>query len=521
MADRKCYFSRAKFYRLFKILSSMKRILLLLAVVALTVTSYTDANAQIPDGSVAPNFTVTDLDGNEHTLYEYLDAGIPVIIDLSATWCGPCWDYHIGATNGFDGEGALHHLYNTNGPDGTNEVMILSLEADDDTTNDDLNGTGTNTAGDWVTGTPYPICDNTGDIFDLYQCTYYPTIFTVCPNRLITETGQGTYEAHLAFVQDNNCQPATEMNDPALFAYTGETTTCDELTAAVDVMNMGTTNMSSFEITVDGCENCPIVEEWTGDAATYEVVNLEIPGVQISGAASLDITITSMNDNTANDNLMQAVSSTEGTTHFRIRVTTDCWPDETSWSIHDASGTEVASGGAYTEGLTEYVDNAWVDSMDCYEFRIQDAYEDGLNGAFYAQCGVNGSCVVTTVNDDGSENSALYNYDGSYFFAEDSGQVLVTSAVSVESIVAEVAFNVYPNPVNDVANVQFAVANASEVTLNVLNMLGQTVFANDLGTVLGGEHRTEIDFSSLDSGMYLVNLTTNGETQTIKVTVTK
>lgn len=499
----------------------MKRILLLLAVVAITVTSYTDANAQLPDGSIAPNFTVTDLDGVEHTLYDYLDAGIPVIIDLSATWCGPCWNYHIGATNGFDGEGALHHLYNTNGPDGTNEVMILSLEADDDTTNDDLYGTGTNTAGDWVTGTPYPICDNTGDIFDLYQCTYYPTIFTVCPNRLITETGQGTYEAHLDFVQQSTCEGATLDNDPAIFAYTGEVSTCSDLTAAVDVMNMGLTNLTTFDVTVNGCDNCPVTETWDGDLETYGLTNVEIGGLEISGNSNLEISISSANDDTTNDELMQAVSSTEGTTHFRIRIATDCWPDEVSWSIHDSNGTQVANGGGYDEALTDYVDNAWVDGMDCFEFRIQDAYGDGLQGSLYTSCGIDGSCVVTTVNDDGSENDALYDYNGSYTFDEDSGQVLVTSAVSVESIAAEVAFNVYPNPVNDVANVQFAVANASEVTLNVLNMLGQTVFANDLGTVLGGEHRTEIDFSSLEGGMYLVYLTTNGETQTMKVTVTK
>lgn len=32
----------------------------------------------------APNFTLTDMDGTEHTLYDYLDAGIAVVIDFFA-----------------------------------------------------------------------------------------------------------------------------------------------------------------------------------------------------------------------------------------------------------------------------------------------------------------------------------------------------------------------------------------------------------------------------------------------------
>ena len=39
---------------------------------------------------------------------------------------------------------------------------------------DDLNGTGTATQGDWVTGTTYPIIDNGGSIFDAYSGAYYP-----------------------------------------------------------------------------------------------------------------------------------------------------------------------------------------------------------------------------------------------------------------------------------------------------------------------------------------------------------
>ena len=40
------------------------------------------AQAQLPDGSVAPDFTATDIDGNEWNLYSLLDEGKTVILDF-------------------------------------------------------------------------------------------------------------------------------------------------------------------------------------------------------------------------------------------------------------------------------------------------------------------------------------------------------------------------------------------------------------------------------------------------------
>ncbi len=43
-------------------------------------------NAQLPDGSIAPNFTMTDINGTSWDLYTILNQGKSVIIDVSATW---------------------------------------------------------------------------------------------------------------------------------------------------------------------------------------------------------------------------------------------------------------------------------------------------------------------------------------------------------------------------------------------------------------------------------------------------
>ena len=74
---------------------------------------------------------------------------------------------------------------------------------------------------DWVTGTPFSIIDN-GNIFDDYQNTYYPTILTVCPNRLVTEAGQVDVATHVNIFQDALCMPAMLDNDALLIDYVGQ-----------------------------------------------------------------------------------------------------------------------------------------------------------------------------------------------------------------------------------------------------------------------------------------------------------
>ena len=77
----------------------------LLATLALCAT--TIGFSQLPNGSVAPDFTITDIEGEEHNLYSYLDSGYAVIIDFSATWCGPCWNYHTS--------GVFEEIYQAHG----------------------------------------------------------------------------------------------------------------------------------------------------------------------------------------------------------------------------------------------------------------------------------------------------------------------------------------------------------------------------------------------------------------------
>ena len=131
----------------------MKKLLSLVVMAATLSTSW----GQLPDGSIAPDFTMTDIYGETHNLYSYLDQGMSVILNFSAVWCGPCLAYKE--------EGILNDIYNAFGPDGSGDIMVLSFETEDGAGLEALYGEGAGTVGDFVTGTNYPIIDNANNLY--------------------------------------------------------------------------------------------------------------------------------------------------------------------------------------------------------------------------------------------------------------------------------------------------------------------------------------------------------------------
>ena len=149
------------------------------------------AFGQLQNGTVAPNFTLTDIQGNSHTLYDYLNAGKTVYIDFFACHCPYCWNYH--STH------ALSDLYNAHGPGtSSNDVFVFAIELDANNGTNEFYGISGVTQGNWVAGTNYPQFNPEGAALDSivsdFAVNYYPLIYAICPDRSITEIGKKTTE---------------------------------------------------------------------------------------------------------------------------------------------------------------------------------------------------------------------------------------------------------------------------------------------------------------------------------------
>jgi hypothetical protein len=481
---------------------------LLIAIVALF--TFNNAQAQLPDGSVAPDFTLTDLDGTSHNLYSLLDDGYTVFIDFSAIWCPPCWGYHTS--------GALEDLYMNHGPAGypnvsantTDDVMVFFIEGDGGSLAE-LQGGG-NSQGDWITGTPYPILptysgSNSSQVTTDYQIGYWPTVYQICPDRIVTECGQASNPYSLI----SACPaPASNDNDARTFDYAGETLTCEgDLIPEIMIQNYGLTNLTSLNIDVSVNGNVVSTTPWTGNLATYATDNITLPALTAlasNDAVAINTTYPNgvmdadpSNNPAASFNVTMATQNAN--TNVTVQIVTDQYGSETTWNIKDANGATVLSGGPYgnlqsSGTTTEAPVSGTLLANTCYTFTIYDSYGDGINTAQYGA----GSFTVT-------DGNGMILASGGVFTDEDGDAFKTGNAtVGVNDIISNIS--IYPNPVKDVINIE-----GNYTSVDVLDILGNLV--------LSSKATKNINVSSLADGVYMLNIKTENGIAVKKITITK
>lgn len=483
--------------------------------------------AQLPNGSVAPDFTTVDINGTSHNLYSYLDQGYTVIIDISATWCPPCWSYHQG--------GALEDLYANHGPAGmpgvsantTDDMMVLWFEGDSGTNMADLQGTGSNTLGDWITGTMFPICDD-NNIAALYQLPYWPIIYTVCPNRIVSESGQLSSSAHYSYAAP--CASVNGATNGALLGYTGETVSCgDPVAMSVDLQNMGTNALTAVTIEVLDGMTSVLTYNWTGNLATYELENVSLGTVSPSATTTYAIQITSADDNSSDNTLSQTIDAAQETNiSMTVEFLTDDYADESYMELTNSSGAVVWSEGNEnvagnfdtgqfpppadpTNPLTNNTSYSWpvtLSAVECYTFTMYDYYGDGLGASQWG--GTDGSWSVSDNN-----GSTILSMTAADFGGSDMGLVK-NLTVSLDEMSAQ-NVHVYPNPASDVVHISFE-NSTNDTYVSIIDLQGR-VLGTQSASGANGSQVISFSTEGFAKGTYVVSVTTNGLTSNTNVII--
>lgn len=499
----------------------MKKGLLSLALLASAA-----ANAQLPANSFGQDFTVTAYqswlsaagmnNNGTYNLYDYLDQGYTVFVDVSATWCGPCWNYH--------NTGALEDLYMNHGPAGqpgvsgstTDDIMVIWLDGDG-TTADATMLDGSGAIGNWIEPTTgnqiqfpmaNPISATATQINNDYAIAYFPTIYKICPNRLVTEVGQQTVANLYASV--GTCPPpASNPADAAMISYDAVTEFCpgNSLTPSVTIQNNGTNPMTSATVTVTLNGTTVSTGTFSGSLNTYETATVNCSAIAAPTSGTLVATVTTSGDaeptnGAVTKTLVSAPLATS--TNATVKVTTDAYGSEFTWNIKNSGGTTVASGGPYTDqasaGAYPQADvNFTLSSNECYTINLVDSYGDGFDsgygdGAFKVQVGGSDLIVFPA------------------WSTEATSKKMASGALSINDASELISMSVFPNPASTNVTVSFE-GKGGEYKVAITDLVGRTV-ASELVANATGSTEVALSTSDLKAGNYLVTITNGSTTYT-------
>ena len=166
----------------------------------------------------APNFTLTDINGVEHDLYEdYLDQGKTVLLSFGGTW--NMWD------SVWIGSGVLQEFQDVYVS--TGEAAILFIDPFSPSLEDFMGTSGNSTGFDFVSAANFPLISAGNQISLDYEVNFFPTIRMICPDGttysdnfaasgkfIETDIGYGELESAeiIADKMFENCGTGFEVN---------------------------------------------------------------------------------------------------------------------------------------------------------------------------------------------------------------------------------------------------------------------------------------------------------------------
>jgi uncharacterized repeat protein (TIGR01451 family) len=382
--------------------------------------------AQLPSGSLCPSINTTDIYGNPVDLFSMLNNGEEVILIFGAYWSGPVGDYI--ATE------AVQNYYYWYGPFGTGQVNAIYIEADPLATLEDINNSG------FPNSINFPIVDDPGNLLEDFEISYFPTVYRVCTSGILQLIDQLTF-SQLENTALNNCTLLSSMINPSLSNLTIGYD-CNEATLSVQLTNFGIQPLEACIIEVTSVNGINQTIDWTGYLNQGDTEFVVLGALDATQSDIITVMIASDDEQMEAPISVTLMPAGNATSHIRIDVLTDDWPEEITWSIYNSSMELIVQNDPYTQQQFQYIHDINLSALDCYTFTIEDSFGDGLAWPG----GVLGHINIMSVEEDGDE-VPLYTYNGDYQFSLESGsfQVLQLVPVSISGkVYLDANENAYP-----------------------------------------------------------------------------
>lgn len=177
----------------------------------------------------------------------------------------------------------------------------------------------------------------------------------------------------------------------------------------------------------------------------------------------------------------------------------------------DGSGTNIAGG---TEEPITYPEDAWFQVAFIIDLDADNA-TFSVDGTQFRewQWSLNGGDGAAGTNQLAAIDFYPAAVTGASFYVDD---ITFGIADAVSEVKEELAFNVSPNPANDLVLVTLAQAN-NDAVVTIFDITGKVVMSK----ALNGVQSSYVDLSGVQTGIYMVEVLSGNERQTKRLIVSK
>lgn len=273
----------------------------------------------------------------------------------------------------------------------------------------------------------------------------------------------------------------------------------NEITPYLEIFNNGQ-SITSIEVEYSSELSAPQTYTWTGNLNFEDRQIMQLPNVNanIGSATNVQVKILSANGIAINDQNTSATFTKKAPVEgngdkFKIVIKTDQYAYETAWSLKDAAGNVIKRKKYSAQNVVKDTVEVAVSEIGCYVFEITDSYGDG--GATHKIFDGNGVLLV-----NGNKN---YNKGIGY----DLKLLSLVGLEEAEGVILQTL--AYPNPAQDMLNLEISVLQSTKANISVVDLLGREVIRLGDVNLQNGNNTLNIETSGLQNGAYVIRIVSN------------
>lgn len=258
----------------------------------------------------------------------------------------------------------------------------------------------------------------------------------------------------------------------------------------VTLTNTGQNTLTSCMLEYSINNGPTLQQSWAGSLAPFQSVAVTLPPfTPTSGENNVEVNVITPNgvsdENGLNNTTTATFTASEGPTYtYTLDLVLDDYGSETTWSLR-RFGEVLYEGGPYADGTDgELVSVEFCLEEGCYQFRIEDDYEDGI-------CCDYGEGSWTILD----PNGMVVGTGGQFTIAENL-QFCADESLGLTTL-DELPLLAYPVPANDVLTIAWP---ADRGDVHVVDHVGRTVMNTSVSS-----NQSTWDTSTWSEGTYLVD----------------